>query len=33
MPNRTIYIKNADLPIWEKIYSPEWLHTVIQGSK
>jgi hypothetical protein len=30
MPNRTIYIKNEDIAIWDKVFSPEWLHSVIQ---
>jgi hypothetical protein len=33
MPNRTIYIKNEDMPIWEQVYSPEWLHSVIQAAR
>lgn len=31
MPNRTIYIRTEDIEAWEKIYSPEWLHSVIQS--
>jgi hypothetical protein len=33
MPNRTIYIKNEDIEIWDKVFNPEWLHAVIQASK
>lgn len=32
MPNRTIYIKNEDIKVWEQVYSPDWLHTVIQAA-